>query len=277
MSSIGKHLYFRVAYDGSTFAGFQSQKNGRTIQDQIEKAFHKVFRTRVRIHFFSRTDAGVHALDQWIYIKNGLELYHSLKKREQRYLIGSLNYLSGPQIRFWDLGELEETFDIAQHVLWKEYFYYVWNAPVEDPSRTKNHAWVRAELDLKAIKASLKHLVGLHDFAAFAKSSGRAVKANKRGSFRELLKAEVSVERHPVFYESQCLCFRFRGKGFLQHMVRNLVGTLIDIGMGRRVDIRKILRSRSRIEAGRNFPAQALFLHQTRVSKRVYSSFVRAP
>jgi len=270
------HLAFRVAYRGTAFQGFQIQKHGETIQGRIEKALFKIFGKKIRIRFTSRTDAGAHAYDQIVFVQQGMALYDQLSARKKKHLHVSINHLFGDEICAWEMGRLKSQFQIKKDVLWKEYVYFVLNSPTEDPLLREMLTWIRQPLDLKKMRKSQRQLVGCFDFSSFAKSSGRALKARGLNTQREILQASIQLKKHPGNPSAKLFMFRFRGKGFLQHMVRNMVGSLVDIGAGRELDIHKILSGRSRPLAGRAMPSKALFLMQTKISKRVYAPRQRA-
>jgi tRNA pseudouridine38-40 synthase len=267
-SSTGKefHLGFRVAYNGKDFCGFQAQANQRSLQSELEKVFTIFFRKKIQIDFTSRTDAGVHAYDQWILIKEGYGLYKNLSNDEKERFLHSLNALLPSSIKIWSLLKLERTFHPKKSPSSKEYLYKVFHGPLVDPLMQDTVWWVRAPLDLHSIKKALKEIEGTHDFSAFSKSSG----IKKKDCVRKILKATVRSKSHSVFANTRILEFRFSGTGFLHHMVRNLVGTLIAIGAGNSRSISEILRSKDRRLAGKTAPAAALILYKTNISKKLY-------
>lgn len=270
------HLAFRLAYRGKHFQGFQSQSGKRTVQRAFEEALRKVFRDEVKIRFVSRTDSGVNAWDQLVFVPNGFGLYESSSEKAKRSLMLSLNSVLGGRVAVWQIGRLKETFDFKRDVLWKEYEYWVYNSSIPDPQMDDRYFWVRPRIELKTIQSEVQKFVGLHDFAAFARQSGRHAEGSRRGTERRILKAEVKAIRHPFGNGAQLLRFQVRGDGFLHYMVRNMVGTLVERGLGKNYSVDKLLRQRSREKAGRTAPASPLYLKKIQLERGVYRP-VRPP
>jgi tRNA pseudouridine38-40 synthase len=263
------HLGFRIAYNGQPFSGFQLQPVANTVQAELEKAFAIVFREKnLRLNCTSRTDAGVHAYDQWVFLRDGYAKYEAMSVKDQRRLKLSINGVLPESIRIWEVIKLKKEFNPKDCVEWKEYHYQVLNGRIKDPLLDSSVCWVIAPLDLDKIKAALKELEGTHDFSAFAKQSG----ANRDNKIRTILKASVQSKPHPQIKGVKLITFKFRGTAFLHNMVRNMVGTLIKIGQGDEINIKKVLESKNRTLAGKNAPANALILAKTKISQTYYKS-----
>ncbi len=261
-----RDLGLRVAYDGQTFSGFQLQPKKPSVQVEIERVLTILFRQKIRIQFTSRTDAGVHAYDQWVIIPDGFELFQQLPKKNQERFCLSMNALLKGKICVWQVVELRNHFHPKKNVEWKEYRYRIFNSPSEDPLQKNDRWWIRSPLDLKKMKKALRAFRGTHDFVSFTQS-----KPEQRSTKRTILSARMIVSPHP-FMDGREITFVFRGTGFLYHMVRTMVGTLIDVGRGVDYDIRQIIDSRDRKLAGRTAPSGALSLVKTKISKTFYRS-----
>jgi len=264
-SSTGKasHLLLRVAYNGQSFFGFQRQAQGPTVQAFMEDRLSKFFNRPCILRFGSRTDSGVHALDQCVVM---WEAESWLKGRSKlRALIPSFNSLFKGQIIVWDLTWLAPEFSFKEDVLWKSYTYRIFNSALPDPTAERSAYWVKPPLDLDKMSLELRSFIGEHDFSAFAKSSAKAMVNTKKGAVRKILDAKLLTHRHDRWPRSQWIELHLKGSGFLHHMVRNMVGTLVDIGLGKNIDIGKTLRTKDRGQAGRSAPAQALTLRETKL------------
>lgn len=262
---MNQDLIFRVAYDGSSFSGFQWQKDKPSIQDALEQALAIVLhQKKIRLRFGSRTDAGVHAYDHLVLLRDGMRLLQDLAPRRQQQFLLSLNHLLKDKIVVWQVRCLTRRLDWQKDIEWKEYEYRVFNSPYPEPL-DQNYWWVRRDLDLHRIQTALEILKGQHDFSGFAKSSGRELKERQISTIRHLISAELRVHKHPMMRGSHYLKFRFRADGFLHYMVRNMVGTLIDLGAGAEINVKKILEAQQREQAGRRAPANGLYLMETKV------------
>lgn len=260
------HLGFRLAYDGSRYRGFQSQVSGDSVQDAIERALSIFFRKKIRIDFSSRTDAGVHAWDQWVVVRDGFSLYQLLNQDQQKRLIVSLNALLGGDIVVWRVLKLKRSFNIKKDIASKEYHYRVLQGLSNDPLDS-SFAWhIRSPLDLSKMQRQIKNFVGKHDFSAFASSSTAAAK--KLNARKRIFSASVATQRHPRIFRLLEYRFRFQGSGFLYRMVRNMVGVLIEAGRGKDVSVKRMFRTHKRPSHLCTAPAQGLILVRTVARRR---------
>lgn len=260
------HLGFRVAYDGGSFSGFQRQSHHRSIQEAIEKSWAPILGPQLRIQFSSRTDAGVSAWDQWVMIPDGMRLYDLLPVKTKQALLVSLNAVLPESIRVWKALRLHKDFNPKASPIWKEYSYRIINGPSHDPLIGEKGMWIRKPLDLVRMRAAITKFVGLHDFAAFATRSRRYEDRTQR----RILSTKLLVQDHPTMSELRIIHLVFRGEGFLHHMVRTMSGTLVEIGLGKKYDIEKILLGRARPAAGVNASPHPLTLCLTSVPKRFF-------
>jgi len=236
---------FTLEYDGAGFAGWQAQAGGeRTVQDSFESAIEQVTGRRLRVAASGRTDAGVHALGQVVSAQIDTELPPVALQR-------ALNQILPDDLAVVSAERAADDFHARRSAVGKLYSYRVWNDPTRSPLRASRTHWVPRELDVPAMSKAAEAFVGRHDFAAL-----QAAGSEVESSVRTL--ARVEIEREP----SGELVFWVEGDGFLRHMVRNLVGTLLEVGAGRRPieSIAELLASEDRRQAGPTAPARALTL-----------------
>lgn len=204
-----------VSYDGAAFAGWQSQANGKAIQDRLESVFQRICSKPVRVHGAGRTDAGVHALAQCAHVDLPNRRY-----KPDRW-VSALNGLLPPSIRVMRCRFVSESFHAQFSAKGKMYRYRIWNAAVLPPFES-GRAWhvVRA-LDFDRMAVAAKEFCGQHDFASFSANRGTP-EANTVRIIRT-----IRLRR-----AGPCISMEFDGDGFLYKMVRMLVGTLVRIGLG---------------------------------------------
>ncbi len=240
-----RRVKLAVAYDGTAYAGWQVQPNGTTVQSVMEDVLARILQEPVRVRAAGRTDAGVHAREQVVdFADSGV--------RDLGTIVHGGNALLPPDIRILSASAVPETFDARRHATEKEYRYFLYLSPVDSPFLSR-YAWhIESALDLDAIRGGLSHLVGEHDFSSF-----RGQGCNARSPVRTVFRAEVA--RHDV---PGLVSIDVAGAGFLRHMVRNIVGTVVNAGKGRYsvAHVGEILRARDRSAAGVNAPPHGLFL-----------------
>lgn len=251
-----------IEYDGTGYVGWQSQPNGIAIQDVITKVLKRILQHPVTLYGASRTDAGVHALGQ-------VATFFTEKKITSQKMMGALNGLLPEELRIVSAEEVPESFHPRKDARWKEYQYKILNGTVPT-ALDRNRCWhISKPLDWKAIQKAAKFLEGKHDFAAF-QASGSEVKETVRTlkeinfpSFvRRGLRGGRSTPPQPSPYKWEGVSIIFIGNGFLKQMVRNIVGTLVEVGLGKREpdSMKKILAGKDRRKAGRTAPPQGLYL-----------------
>jgi tRNA pseudouridine38-40 synthase len=244
-----------LSYDGTDFAGWQVQPGQETIQGCLENAIEKQISSKVRIIGSGRTDAGVHAVEQIasFALPPGypIETFHP-----------GLNSLLPPTIRVLD-AQLVDNFHALRDATGKEYCYYLSLADQLHPL-AQRFCWrpvVNRKIKVSAIQHALPFLTGTHDFASFCAAgsdSQTTVRTINSASIEELSKSDRP------FPKSSMYCLRFQGNGFLKQMVRNVVGTLIEIGQ-RKIEptaIKEIIEAKDRRAAGPTAPAHGLFLNK---------------
>jgi len=229
------HFRLTVAYDGTDFSGSQVQPNQRTVQGELEGALEEIAAGPIRARFAGRTDRGVHALGQVVAV--GLPAWNA----STRDLLWALNTRLPADLAAIDATACGESFNPRFEAAWREYRY--WIAAEDFSPFLGRYAWNRrAELNADAAQAGAERLVGTHDFASFAGGgegvpwSERATKP--RGTTRTVLRCdcrEIRARVGPGSVEfARVLEVRVAADGFLPHMVRNIVGALLEVGQSRR-------------------------------------------
>lgn len=254
---------FTLEYDGAGFAGWQRQAQGeRTVQACLEDALAELASgprgERIEVTGSGRTDAGVHAHAQ--VASAWLETAH-----DEATLLRALNAKLPPDVAVLEVARAHDDFDARRCALSKLYRYSIWNAPQRSPLRAPRSFFVAIgeygrALDLDAMREAARALEGEHDFAAF-----RAAGSSPTTSVRRLLRLDVLASDEPF---GRAIEIEAEGTGFLRHMVRNLAGTLVEVGQGRRSpgSMAELLASRDRARAGPTAPACGLALVAVRYS-----------
>lgn len=243
-----------LAFDGTEFAGWQRQKDTPTIQGEIEMQLARMTDSTVTLHGAGRTDAGVHALGMTASFETAAAIPC------EGFLRG-LNSLLPPAIRVLAVDEKEPGFHARFSARGKCYLYHLTTGEVEMPTRRLYACHVRQPLSLPPIRQCLALLLGKHDFAAFEAVGSRDLDyQGGRGSVRTISRADLIVAGKV----SPDLTIELAGDGFLRHMVRNIVGTLLEVGLGRMSpeDFAAVLAGRDRAAAGATAPARGLFLKE---------------
>ncbi len=246
-----QRLKLVVAYDGSPFAGWQSQTGGNTVQDYLERAFEGITGTKARIHGAGRTDAGVHALAQCAHIDVA---ENSLLAERWPF---ALNAALPPAIRVLRCRKVPETFHARFSAKGKVYRYRIWNDSFLPPLEVGRTWHVPAAMDRDQLMAAAKAFNGRHDFAAFAANRGRP----EQNTVRTIEAVEVRTAGKRIEVD-------FSGDGFLYKMVRLMVGMIVRCGSGRAHpdEIAKRLADAAHAPTEQRFaaPAAGLFLVRVR-------------
>lgn len=241
-----RNLKLTVAYDGTRYHGFQSQASRSlpTVQAELEAAWKRLVGEEVRVIGAGRTDAGVHALGQVVNFKTAVS---SIPAERVPY---AFNSVLPRDVAVLECEEADPEFHARFDARRKLYEYRVLNRPLPSPVDRLYTYHVSAPLDVEAMQEGAHLLVGTHDFSAFSGSSGRP-----RNPVRTLT-------RCTVWREGERVHFAVEGDGFLYHMVRSIVGTLLQVGLGKEPPgwVGKVLASRDRTRAGPTVPSQGLFL-----------------
>jgi len=247
-----------LQYEGTEFVGWQRQAEGRSVQGALEEALERLEGRRVPVAGAGRTDAGVHALGQVASVEIAREMAPDALSR-------ALNAMLPETVRVVDAQFVAPEFHARFSARHKTYGYRIVTDDVLSPFE-RRYAWhVRRSLHMEPMALACECLVGRHDFAAF-RSTGTDVATTVRTIFEATLEADHDPPRLPSggvgSTPSPALVFSIRGDGFLRHMVRILVGTLVEVGTGQRTpdSVVSALASGRRADAGVTAPAQGLFL-----------------
>lgn len=247
-----RNLRCIISYDGSEYAGFQSQPGKNTIQDRIEEAIFKVTFEKVKIISSGRTDSGVHAREQVINFTT------SSKIPIKKWCI-ALNLKLPDDIVVEYVEEVPIQFNSRKHAKLKTYEYKIRVSNTPNVFNRKFELFHPTRLNIDQMDKALSYIIGQHDFTSFC-----SVKSDKQLKIRTIVKAWIELEKTKDFYSNDEILIKiyFRGNGFLYNMVRIIVGTLIQIGEGRRdsEDIKFILNAKDRNVAGPTAAARALSL-----------------
>lgn len=234
------------SYDGSDFKGYQKQPRGRTIQGELESVLKKINGDKaVSVVATGRTDAGVHALNQ----KAHFELDSDMDIEKLLY---SMNSMLPCDIHIKHIEEVSENFHARFDATGKEYVYLI-NMGEYNPLERKYVYQHNKKLDVVEMQRAMKYLEGTHSFKAFTKAD-----EDKEDYIRTLSQTNLIRDLKDV----NKITLVFIGNGFLRYMVRNMVGTLIEIGEGKRrsEEIIEILKSEDRTKAGKTANPEGLYL-----------------
>jgi tRNA pseudouridine38-40 synthase len=251
-----RNLKLTIEYDGTDFHGWQRQPTpARTVQQVIEDALAQMTGAPVVLRGAGRTDAGVHARGQVANVRTETAI-------PAQGLARGLNALLPRDVAVVALEDVDPEFDARRWACGKHYRYRLWNAEPRAPLLRRTSWHIRRRLDVQAMQAAARHLLGEHDFTAF-----RAADCDRKNPVRNIHRLDFSQVEAPL------IVLDAEATAFLKHMVRVIVGTLVEVGLGARApdDLAAILASRDRTQAGRTAPATGLTL------QRVYYTEGRPP
>ena len=237
-----------VEYDGTAYCGWQRQENGLTIQQVLEEAIQLITGEKATVIGSGRTDAGVHALNQVAHFK-------SKSRLPVNNIYRGMNSVLPPDIVVKELEEVTDDFHAQHDVKSKVYVYKICNQRLR-PALGRNFFWfIRFPLDLEVIKKASRYLIGTHDFSCFC-ATGTHVKDR----VRTITDIEIKT------CDDGLIEIKVEAQGFLKYMVRNIIGTLVEVGRGKRKpeEMKVIIESRNRKSAGVTAPACGLFLKEVK-------------
>ncbi|MDZ4820927.1 MAG: tRNA pseudouridine(38-40) synthase TruA [Planctomycetota bacterium] len=236
-----------LSYDGTDFAGWQSQLGHRTVQDELELAIKKVTCESIRVTGSGRTDAGVHAIGQVV-------SFSTTSQHTPAVFQKALNAELPDDIAVHSVEEVALRFHAIRAATRKRYRYVLFDAPVRDVFELR-YAWqLPFRLDLERMRSAAQLLLGTHDFRSF-QGSGSHRKSGVRTVY------DVSIQR-PDVNRMGLIHLEIEADGFLYTMVRSIVGTLVPVGRGRKDEawVREVLAAKDRTHAGMTAPACGLYL-----------------
>ena len=234
-----------VEYEGTNHSGWQSQKNAKSIQKDIEKTLSKILKMKINISGSGRTDAGVHSKNQSAHFD-----YKKLISNKYK-LITSVNYfLNKKNISIKKIIRKNMTFHARYSAKEREYEYIILNRDAP-PILDKNKVWhLRSSLDIKLLKKAAKKLIGTHNFNAF-----RSANCQAKSPVRTLKAIKINKKKEKII-------FILRSKSFLKNQVRSIIGCLKYVGEKKWTikDLEKVLKSKKRNNCAPPAPAQGLYL-----------------
>lgn len=235
------------SYDGNNYVGFQSQKNGLAIQDVIEKALKRIFSQNIRISMSSRTDAGVHAKGQVFHFDCDTII-------DNYKLKGAINALLPKDIHIIEVKKVSEEFHSRFSVKDKTYEYLI-NIGEYDVFLNGYAYQCKYKLDLDLMKKATELFLGKHDFGSFNTSS-----------YKEYPNQVREIKEFKMLKKGNIIKFRITGDGFLRNMVRIIIGSLIDLGRGKKTieEIEDMLNNPSKHTKRYNIDSHGLYLIKIR-------------
>jgi tRNA pseudouridine38-40 synthase len=244
---------FTIAYDGAPFAGWAAQPGMRTVQGQIEAALERILGEPVSLTVAGRTDAGVHA---W-----GQVASFELAGTPPDELAHRLNAVLAPEISVIEAAAVPDGFDARRDARSRTYCYRVLASPVQHPLEIGRALWWPHRVEREALDRCAAALVGEHDFTAFTPTQTEHVRFE-----REVIKAEWRAHALADPFPGEMLEFWIEADAFMRHMVRVLVGTMLELGNGGRSaeDFKELLSGAPRERAGETAPPHGLYLASVR-------------
>lgn len=246
-----RNIRLLIAYDGTAYAGWQRQAVQPTIQGRLEEKISLMTTEPVTLHGAGRTDAGVHALGM---VAN----FHTLSSIPCPGFVKGLNCLLPDDIRILQAEQVDRDFQARFQAKGKVYAYQFLCAPIIFPHQRFYYAHIQSQLDLPKMEAALAILVGERDFSCFEAAGSRDLNmVGGRGAVRQIFAANLQRQ-------GDGWAMVIHGDGFLRHMVRNIAGTVFEVGQGKRslADFAETLAAKDRSRAGMTAPAKGLFLNE---------------
>jgi len=234
-----------IEFDGTIFAGWQSQKNAKSVQKEVEKIIYKILREKVSIYGSGRTDAGVHAKNQSAHFD-----CKKLISNKFKFILSANHFLNKKNISIKKILKKKLNFHARYSAKEREYEYIILNR-YASPVLEKNKVWyLRSKLDTKLMKKAAKKLIGTHNFNAF-----RSANCQANSPIRTLKKIKITNKNEKII-------FILRSKSFLKNQVRSIVGCLKQIGENKWTinDLEKVLKSKKRKNCAPPAPAHGLYL-----------------
>ena len=230
-----------LEYDGTNLIGWQENQDGPSVQSLLQDAIFQFCGERVTVFSAGRTDAGVHAV-------NMVAHFDLEKEQEPETVTRAMNfYLTEKPVAVLNCEKVSDDFHSRFSCLASHYKYVVINRSSPVVLKKNRAWWVPQKLDINAMKTAAQKLVGKHDFTSF-----RAAQCQSKSPIKTLDSVSITQSGDEIIFE-------FSARSFLHHQVRNMVGTLVEIGMGKPYDIDEIFAAKNRSAAGINAPACGLY------------------
>lgn len=263
-----RNIALRVTYEGTNYCGWQVQPNGMSVQETLERALQKLTQEEIKVKAASRTDAGVHANYQ-------VAVFSTESTIPTASFCGALAGELPSDIVVCSSVDVSGDFDPRRDSLGKHYRYLIHEAPTPSAQLVSRAWWRYGSLDAASMQTAANHLVGDHDFTSFC-----AVDDANNNKVRHIEAIHVQrqefAQAWPLWSSSgagSMIVIDVYGNGFLKHMVRNIVGTLLEVGEGKRKpgQITAILISKNRQLAGHCAPARGLYLMNISYSPDIFA------
>ena len=238
-----KRIVLGIEYDGTKYFGWQKQENLLTVQETVEKALSLIANHKVQVICAGRTDVGVHALGQVVHFDT------EVIRPEVAWVLGTNTKLPG-DIRVHWVKEVAGDFNARFSALARTYRYLIHIGKVYPALLRHRVAWLRHDLDIDLMQEAAQYLIGEHDFSSF-----RGIGCQSRSTQRY-------VEKITLTRETTLITITIKANAFLRHMVRNIIGALVDVGLRKKPPfwIQEVLLAKNRNLAGVTMPPQGLYL-----------------
>ena len=258
-TSSSNRIALGIEYDGSRFLGWQTQPGGGTVQDALESALTGIADAPVSVTCAGRTDRGVHARAQVVHFDTSAE-------RPDSAWVRGVNAMLPEAVAVLWAQRVSPDFHARYAARSRTYRYVLVNRPVRPALAARYAGWHHAPLDLGAMRQAAAQLLGEHDFSAF-----RAAECQAKSPVRTLHSIDIEGE-------GERIDFVLRANAWLQHMVRNIVGTLVYVGKGKHPPqwVKKVLESRERALAAPTFGSEGLYLEAVEYEARWNIPFAAA-
>ncbi|RIN37815.1 tRNA pseudouridine(38-40) synthase TruA [Staphylococcus succinus] len=234
-----------ISYQGSQFLGFQIQQNGRTVQQQFERILKRMHKHHVRIQATSRTDSGVHAIQQYFHFDSEL----NISEQQWKYV---MNRALPDDVYVKDVRFVDEAFHCRYDCVGKSYRYKVYQSPHKDPFQSGLKTYIPDTLDIDKMDRAAQLFIGTHDFTGFC-SQKTEIESKVRTLYNSRIKKTTDGFDYIV-----------TGSGFLYNMVRVLMAFLIEVGKGKREpeEVPYLLELKDRNQIPFTAPAEGLYLEK---------------
>jgi tRNA pseudouridine38-40 synthase len=243
-----RNIKIILEYDGTRYHGWQRQANRLTVQEVLEEGISTITQEDIRVVGSGRTDAGVHAMNQVANFRTNSNI-------EERGLLRGINSLLPWDVVVKELAEVDGSFHARYNAKSKIYMYQIYRGAVRS-ALYRDYAWfIHDTLDIEKMKEAAQLLSGTFDFSSFC-----AANCGIENHVRTVMSVDIAMDRRGMAK------FCIEADGFLKYMVRNIVGTLVDVGRGKlsRAEFIRIVEAKDRKRAGQTAPAHGLFLKKVK-------------
>jgi len=244
------NIKLTLSYDGTNYYGSQSQDNGNTVEDNLNSCISTITKKKPKLYFSGRTDSGVHAEGQVV------NFFTTKKNMSGKNWVNALNSLLPPDIRILNAEIAANDFNARKSCLAREYWYRIINSPVISALDTRYSAHYIYPLDIKLLESYCKYIIGIHDFTSFC-----ALRDISNSKIRHIY--SIKIEK-----TNDLIIIKILGSGFLYHMIRVIIGTLIKLHRHDMPaeEMKTIISSQDRKKAGPTYTARGLIF-----KKAIYS------